>query len=203
MTSITAVLLTTLAACTGQFAAGAGGPTTMPAGTTSGGDGQTATAYTPPDTSAPAPTPTGEQAGFGSTLAEQKAVVEVETELQAAQDLVRAKCGVPAFRASVAWTDYLSLRDADFEGRARDNVYGCAKAQIGDSLRQLASSCADSALVRGSVQNKLASVVGHPRVGTVNAAHPSHVFTLQGGVMHIQYHFCTSNIETTELQKAL
>ena len=206
MTSLTALLLTTLTACTGQFAAGTSGPTgpAAPAGPYgASGDDQTATSYAPPDRSAPAPMPMGDQAGFGSTLAEQKAVTEVETELANIEALVRAKCGVPAFRVSVAWTDYLSLRDADFEGRARDNVYGCPTSQIGDSLRQLASSCEGSALLRGAVQNKLASVVGHPRVGPVSAARPSHVFTLQGGVIHIQYHFCTSNIDTTELQKVL
>ena len=103
----------------------------------------------------------------------------------------------------MAWTDYLSLHDADFEGRTRDNVYGCPVSQIGYSLRQLASSCGDSAILRGSVQRKLAAVVGHPRVGPVSAARPSHVFTLEKGVLHIQYHVCTSNTPSDELQKVL
>ncbi len=147
--------------------------------------------------------PRGEHARFGSTIAEQTAVTQVEAELRDLADLVGTKCGVQGFGVSVAWTDYLSLRDADFEGRARDNVYVCAADQLESSLRQLADSCASSAIVRGAVQEKVSSVIGHPRVGLVDAAHPSHVFALQGGVVHVQYHFCSTNTDPAALQKVL
>ncbi len=206
MSILPRLLITLLTACTGQFAAGAGGPAGAagPSGTSgndpSGGPEAT-TYYAPPPGSANVPPPAGEQAAFGTTVAEQNAVTRTETELAEIEALVREKCGVPAFHVSVAWTDYLSLNDADFEGRSRDNVYGCPTSQIGDSLRQLASTCGDSAILRGSVQRKLASVIGHPRVGPVSAKRPSHVFTLEKGVLHVQYHFCTSNTSSDEMQK--
>lgn len=197
-----------LASCTGQFAAGpagsgASGPRPVEPDGSSDPSGGTATMYTPPDNTVAAPMPMGAHARFGSTIAEQTAVMHVETELRDVADLVRTKCGVPNFDVSVAWTDYLSLRDTDFEARDRANVYACAADQVDASLKHLADSCTGSAIIRGAMQQKVSSVIGHPRVGLVDATHPSHVFALEGGVVHIQYHFCTSNTDTTNFQKVL
>lgn len=208
MTISSRLLLTLLTACTGQFAAGPSGPAQPgptspppPSGSDETGGPVATTYYAPPPGPAAARPAAGTQAPFGATVAEQNAVMKTEADLADIEELVRTSCGVPAFHVSVAWTDYLSLQDADFDGRTRDNVYGCPVSQIGESLRQLAATCADSAILRGSVQRKLASAVGHPRVGPVSAKRPSHVFTLEAGVLHIQYQICTSNTYSTELQK--
>jgi hypothetical protein len=200
--TVSTIVLST-ASCTGGFALGGPGNGTAGPSGTSGGNNQTGTSYTPPPGPGPGPVAQGSNAIFGSTLAEQKAVTEVEANLVTITELVRSKCGVPNLTITIAWTDYLPLQDSQFEGRTRDNVYGCADDQIDGPLRQLADNCERSSLTRGAMQQKVTSMLWHPRTGQVDAAHPSHVYNLSAGVLHVQYHVSSSNTDTTNLQKVL
>ena len=198
---LSSVLVAT--SCTGQFAAGPGGsgPANSPANNgyaagngqpTSGGEGINNVGPT---------APTG-PAIFGNTIDEQKAVTESERILEEALIAARAKCGLSVLKATIVWTDYLAFKDSDFEGRSRANVYSIAGGQLEGAIRQMGDSCSDP-IVKNAVASKLREIVGHPRIGLVNANNPSHLYTAANGTISVTYHFGTSNTDTTQMLKVL
>jgi hypothetical protein len=140
--------------------------------------------------------------GFGATVDERKGVTDAEAALAEVVQLVRTQCAAPNFTATIAWQDYLGFTDADFSGRTRANVYSLAGGQIADHLRQLASSCSNASL-SGAVRTEMQTLVAHPRVGPVDAAHPSHVFTRAGTGVNLVFHVSTSNTSSDTLQHIL
>jgi hypothetical protein len=138
---------------------------------------------------------------FGANIDERRAVAESEAQVGEVADLLRTGCSVPTLKVTIAWSEYAAFSDADFEGRTRANVYGIAGAQITGDLRFLAEHCSDP-LVRSAVQG-LHEIAWHPRVGPVDAAHPSHVYTVHAGVLTARYHVSTSNGDADRITHAL
>ncbi len=195
------------ASCTGQFATGPGGnpgyatgngqpsgqPNGQPAGGYNGGAGV--------NTVAPSG-PTG-PTGFGNTIDEQKAVAESERVLEEALIYAREKCGLSVLKATIVWTDYLAFKESDFDGRSRANIYSIAGSQMEGPIRQMGSTCGSDAIAKNAVVTKLREIVGHPRIGLVNANNPSHLYTFANGTISLTYQVSSSNTDTTMMLKVL
>ena len=140
--------------------------------------------------------------GFGATVDERQGVAESETLLAEVVQLVRTQCSAPNFTATIAWQDYLGFADTDFSGRTRANVYSLAGGLVADHLRTLASHCSNPSL-SGAVRTEMQTLVAHPRVGPVSAAHPSHVFTRVGNGVNLVFHLSSTNTASDALQHIL